>query len=761
MTIKGKLTLNAGVVLSAITVIVVFALIQIAAINRNINELTKKTTPYQIKALNQQREFQAHSTNLVALAAARTSDEYKTSASKVSESLSQVTHALVEMAKLKAEAATGDEHLDKITQEILNTTERKIKAQEAALLASKAIQEKLAEAAKRMSDLDSSIRNLQKKTSGTMINGVDTLMVSNQQLNNLFAIRNGLKDLTLMISKIPVTNDKRSVAGLRDNVSSTAKTVSQALNSLKGMDKFNGETLSRINALHEKVTSGKGLAALQLKYLSDEDDKIKDSAETMAKECVYEISYILPTLEKEINNANGVLKNNTGDMSKNIDAFSNTNAILSLASSLSLLSSSLVTEINQSIYAKNLNSFNQQTATIGKLFQDAESMGQKLKGLLAKGKHTEELKMVTAYTSAVASVAATFSGSDGFAEKVKAAIMNTEELDKLTTQMRTIVAEHLSESEKDVSKAGANQEGVVTSLHSTAKRTVFMIVLVGGLIVIVTLGMSFAISRSITKPINTVVSGLTLGSDQVASSSEHVASSSQSLADGAAKQAAGLEETSSSLEEMASMTRQNAENALHANQLVVQGSDLMEKAKGSMTAMVQAIQEVNQASEDTGKIVNTIDAIAFQTNLLALNASVEAARAGDAGAGFAVVANEVRSLALRAAEAAKNTSQLIDGTIIKVKESSELVLETQGSYQNVAEVLDKIVKLVGEISTASQEQAQGLDQINRAMSEMDKVVQQNSNNAEMSASASNEMMTQAEQMREHIDALISLVGGKG
>ncbi|OGR01406.1 MAG: hypothetical protein A2511_00540 [Deltaproteobacteria bacterium RIFOXYD12_FULL_50_9] len=761
MTIKGKLTLNAGVVLAAITIIVVFSLLQVTGISRNINQLTQKTAPYQLKALNQQRELQAHSTNLVNLSASRTLDEYRTAAANVSESLVQVAKAMDEMAKLKAESSSGNLAIENLSKEILQTTERKLKAQESALLASKAIQEKLAEAAKRMSDLDSSIRNLQKKTSGTMITGVDNLMGSNQQLNNLFAVRDGLKDLTLMISKIPVTNDKRSVAGLRDSVANTTKAAGQALKNLKGMDKFSNETFQKITALNEKVTSAKGVAALQLKYLSDEDEKIKESVETLAKEGVYEISYILPTLEKEINNANGVLKSNTGEMSKNIDAFSNTNSILSLAANLSLLSSSLVTGINQCIYAKDLNGFNQQSAAINNLFKDADGLGQKLKGLLANGRHTNELTMVGAYTGAVSAVAITFAGGEGFAEKVKAAIVNDEELDKQIGQMRTIVAKHLEESKKEVSIAGVDQEVVVASLHSAAKRTVFMVALIGVLIVIITLIMSYAISRSITGPINSVVSGLTVGSDQVAASSENVASASHALADGAARQAAGLEETSSSLEEMASMTRQNAENALHANQLVVQGSELMEKARGLMTAMVQAIDEVSRASEDTGKIVHTIDAIAFQTNLLALNASVEAARAGDAGAGFAVVANEVRNLALRAAEAAKNTSHLIDGTIIKVKESAELVQQTEGSYQNVAEVLDKIVKLVGEISTASQEQAQGLDQINRAMTEMDKVVQQNATGAEMSASASNEMMAQAEEMREHISALITLVGGQG
>jgi len=157
--------------------------------------------------------------------------------------------------------------------------------------------------------------------------------------------------------------------------------------------------------------------------------------------------------------------------------------------------------------------------------------------------------------------------------------------------------------------------------------------------------------------------------------------------------------------------------------------------------------------------VKTIYEIAFQTNLLALNAAVEAARAGEAGAGFAVVADEVRNLAMRAAEAAKNTSNLIEGTVKKVKEGSELVGKTDAEFREVALSVGKSGELVGEISAASLEQAQGIEQINKAVSEMDKVVQQNAANAEEAASASEEMNAQAYQMNEVVGALRALVDG--
>jgi len=285
-------------------------------------------------------------------------------------------------------------------------------------------------------------------------------------------------------------------------------------------------------------------------------------------------------------------------------------------------------------------------------------------------------------------------------------------------------------------------------------------ILVIGLIFLVAtiVGVVF-FSRSISSPITRAVRELNEAADQVASASGEVSSSSQSLAEGASQQAAAIEETSSSLEEMSSMTRQNADNANHANSLMGETKKTVERADASMKLLTLSMKEISSASEETSKIVKTIDEIAFQTNLLALNAAVEAARAGEAGAGFAVVAAEVRNLSMRAAEAAKNTSVLIEGTVRKIKEGSGLVEKTNSEFGEVSQSAGKAAELVGEISAASSEQAQGISQISKAIAEMDKVVQQNAANAEESASASEQMNAQALNMKGVIQALSRLIGG--
>jgi methyl-accepting chemotaxis protein len=304
----------------------------------------------------------------------------------------------------------------------------------------------------------------------------------------------------------------------------------------------------------------------------------------------------------------------------------------------------------------------------------------------------------------------------------------------------------------------ANNEGE-DGTQAAANARYLMLILSGSAIFLGVL-IAFFLTRSITTSINRIIAGLSEGSEQVSSAAIQVSSASQSLAQGASEQAAALEETTSSLQEMASMARSNAESSMQADALMGETARVVDTANSSMGDLTRSMKEVSTASEETAKIIKTIDEIAFQTNLLALNAAVEAARAGEAGAGFAVVAEEVRNLAMRAAEAAKNTANLIEGTVTKVKDGSDVVNKTAEAFTQVAGSTIKVKELVAEIAAASNEQAQGVEQINKAVGEMNNVTQQVAANAEESASASEELNAQSEQMKGMVSDLALLVGSR-
>ena len=280
--------------------------------------------------------------------------------------------------------------------------------------------------------------------------------------------------------------------------------------------------------------------------------------------------------------------------------------------------------------------------------------------------------------------------------------------------------------------------------------TIAVVIFVGMLIIIFV--------HSITQPIKNIISGMNEGAEKVASSSAQVASASQDLATGSSEHAASAEETTTSLEGMSSMTQQNANNAVRADELMKESNQISGQAKQSMNELTASMDEITRASRETSKIIKTIDEIAFQTNLLALNAAIEAARAGEAGAGFAVVADEVRSLAIRTANAAKHTAELIEATVKKVDEGSEMVNMTGEDFTKVSESSSKAGELVGDIAAASTEQAQGIEHVNASLNDMGRIVQQNASSAEELASASEEMAIQAEQTKALVSKFVKIVG---
>ncbi len=304
-------------------------------------------------------------------------------------------------------------------------------------------------------------------------------------------------------------------------------------------------------------------------------------------------------------------------------------------------------------------------------------------------------------------------------------------------------------------------ENVMTDkqMLNAASSTKLLTTILGIIAVVVGIVMAYTIITSISKVLRKIITSLTGNAEQVSSASQQISGSAQSLSSSTSQQAASIEEISSSLEEMSSMTSLNSDNAAKASDIANEAHHNAGQGANAMDDLVHTIDKIKDSSDKTVKILGNIDEIAFQTNLLALNAAVEAARAGESGKGFAVVAEEVRNLALRSAEAAKDTSHLI----AESQESAQAGVEAS---RNVAEILKRIVEaseklanIVNEVSGASREQNDGISQINAAVDQMNQVTQANSATSEESAAASEELSGQAFELRSLIGELAILVEG--
>ncbi|UQZ90125.1 hypothetical protein C4J81_13315 [Deltaproteobacteria bacterium Smac51] len=303
----------------------------------------------------------------------------------------------------------------------------------------------------------------------------------------------------------------------------------------------------------------------------------------------------------------------------------------------------------------------------------------------------------------------------------------------------------------------AAQDGADVN-YSQAVTILLSVTIIG---ILLSLGLAWMTMGRLSKNLEAMIRELSESSGELERISSEISSASSSLAEASSEQAASLEETSATLEEMSSMTKQNAENANRTSKSTEHTVRLISEGGQAVQTVRQAMTEISHSSEQVGQIIKTIEGIAFQTNLLALNAAVEAARAGEAGQGFAVVADEVRNLALRSAQAANDTTELIKNTVQQVSDGSNNVENLTASFKEIEEGAEEVGRLITEITAATNEQALGVGQVNTSVSQMDKVTQSNAAMAEETASSSMALADQTVRLKELVQQLYGVINGGG
>ena len=324
-----------------------------------------------------------------------------------------------------------------------------------------------------------------------------------------------------------------------------------------------------------------------------------------------------------------------------------------------------------------------------------------------------------------------------------------------TDAARAALAKTKEQCAADLRQKLSDMEQSSASQNSFSLGMFFVTLLVAGAIVHLT------IKRAITGPVVRVIGGVQEAADESARTAARMAQSGTEVSNNAQEQAACIEETSAALEEISATTRQNADRAGEADRLMGTARQTVERATAAMNDLTESMNLISKSSNQVAGVLKNIDEIAFHTNILALNAAVEAARAGEAGAGFSVVADEVRSLAHRAAEAARNSGSIIERTLSDVGRGVALVGHAQAAFQEVSETIAGGTEVVSQIANSSAEQARGITSIGQAITRIGSLTERNVSNAQQTADGASAMTAQAETTRQYLDELVAVVGLRG
>lgn len=759
MTIKRKLILLVALLLVAVAGVGTVGFFAVRMVSGKIYYLTRESSPLQVKMVNLQQGFEKVAANFTQMALTTSAAELSQIRGRTDAALSEINATAKELSRLKADVDKKVfEDIKKSYQELNRMAEERLQSMNRLAAANEQLRSGIAVVVGETQKLGAAMHNLQKDSYASVEKSKQANLKANAQIKQMLVVQEKLSNANALLMQVSAVDNRFRLTPLKDRMKAEMDAIAQ-------IDLGNGGLGSQLKEFVDKAQKGYsgegGLLAVRVDMLANPQDKeAKDKFEEKRRDLLRQIEALGGKIAVEIDSMELVLPQENAKMSRAITTVSLVGEITSAGGNIAIMARTIESAAKQVMLATSPEEVTGLKTQLGTQFATVAGELNRIKKNLGALKRQAETGTVRNVEAAFGNMQGVLLGESGVVATGLKNLATQTRSTQIFSEAKKLIEKLAQTSAEKTRSAEAGQEKAVEAVEKVAAMTTTALAIAGIISIAFGIIVGGWIGRSINTYLERVISGLNDSSGQVSSAAGEVSGASQQLAEGASEQAAALEQTSASLEEITSMTRQNADNAQQANMLMEESRQVVEKANNSMSQMSTSMRNISAAGEEIGKIIKTIDGIAFQTNLLALNAAVEAARAGEAGMGFAVVAEEVRNLAKRAAEAAKNTSDLIEDVIKKIAEGSGLVSGTEADFREVAGSAKKVANLVAEIAAASREQSQGMDQISNALGQMDQVVQKNAANAEETASASEELNAQAQTLQDYVDQLAALIGGK-
>ncbi|HED00126.1 MAG TPA: hypothetical protein ENN18_07070 [Proteobacteria bacterium] len=759
MTIKRKLFLLVALLLVAVAGVGTVGFFAVRMVSGKIHYLTRESSPLQVKMVNLQQGFEKVAANFTQMALTTSAAELSQIRGRTDAALSEINATAKELSQLKADVDKKVfEDIKKSYQELNGMAEERLQSMNRLAAANEQLRSGIAVVVGETQKLGAAMHNLQKDSYASVEKSKQANLKANARIKQMLVVQEKLSNANALLMQVSAVDNRFRLTPLKDKMKAELDAIAQ-------IDLGNGGLGSQLKEFVDRLQKGYsgegGLLAVRADMLANPQDKeAKDKFEEKRRDLLKQTEALGGKMAVEIDNLELVLPQENAKMSRAISTVGLVGEITSAGGDTATIARTIESNAKQVMLAASPEEVTGLKTQLDAQFATVAGELNRIKKNLGALKRQAETGTVRNVEAAFGNMRGVLLGESGVVATGLKNLAIQARSTQIFSEAKKLIEKLAQTSAEKTRSAEAGQEKAVEAVEKVAAMTTTALAIAGIISIAFGIIVGGWISRSINTYLERVISGLNDSSGQVSSAAGEVSGASQQLAEGASEQAAALEQTSASLEEITSMTKQNADNAQQANMLMEESKQVVEKANNSMSQMSASMRNISAAGEEIGKIIKTIDGIAFQTNLLALNAAVEAARAGEAGMGFAVVADEVRNLAQRAAEAAKNTSDLIEDVIQKIAEGSGLVSGTEADFREVATSAKKVANLVAEIAAASREQSQGMDQISNALGQMDQVVRKNAANAEETASASEELNAQAHTLQDYVDQLASLIGGK-